>query len=495
MKSEIEAWDDGYTSNSKAYTAARVNPFGINGVSTPPTGTKIENSTNVIINEVDDSGNVVGVSSSPYYKDLHYARAFKIRGFNGSTELLPPSAISTVITTIGQTNASGAISLDPLGGIFVGETLTFGSASVANMVDPADSNTWPEDVNVNLSTCSTTASYDNQACQYFQFANQASAWVTNFSDPSNARAITNFPNGTYRSGDETAQASVQGASFVNSATSPTLVGFSTYERNGFFTRAVKFTPIADFNNCLTALGNGTATQNCWTMDLIPGIDIRNGNNDLVYSYTIATDINDNGNAIGVVKNYNAQNGSYAENVFVNKDSTTTVLGSSQSNLFFYGYNATAASINNENELVGKVDVENVQDRIRRQRGYIYLNDNAQYLATTFNNTRGWLLDDLTNDGNAFGEANKYRIAEAFDINDKGDIAASAFYCSAGYSSTAQNALCSVTEELVAVKLTRNNSGSITPRTEINEPVKRSGASFGLVGLGLLILGGLWRRKK
>ncbi|WP_269748198.1 DUF3466 family protein [Enterovibrio coralii] len=231
------------------------------------------------------------------------------------------------------------------------------------------------------------------------------------------------------------------------------------------------------------------------MTLIPNIDVRNGNNELIYSYTVATDINDTGVVVGVAKNYNLQNGSYAENIFVNKDNNTTVLQSSQSNLFFYGYNATAASINNNNELVGKVDIENVQDRSRKQRGYIYLNDDAQYLATTFDNTRGWLLDDLTNDGNVNGEANKYRIAEAFDINNNGDISASAFYCASGYSSTAQNSLCRENEQLVAVKLTRNNSGDITPRSEINEPVQRSGASFGLAGLGLLVLGGLWRRKK
>ncbi|MDD1780666.1 DUF3466 family protein [Enterovibrio sp. ZSDZ35] len=489
IKDEIDAWTEGYTSNSKAFTSAQVNPFGDNGVANPPSGSKNAGSTNVVINQVDDSGTAVGSSSSPYYQSSNYARAFQLRGFTGSTELLPPTGSSQVISTIGQTNANGSIDLG------AGRVITFGSASQFNMADPGNENKSPEGSGANLSTCSTTADYTNRACQYFEFANQASVWVSDYSNPAYAHVMADFPNGQQHN-EETAQASVKGAAFVSAATSPTMVGYSTYNNDGFFTRAVKFTPIADadFSTCIDDLETNTSKR-CWTMATIPNIDVRNGNNDIIYSYTVATDINTDGVVVGVVKNQNPQNGSYAENIFVNKGNSTTVLQSGQSNLFFYGYNATAASINNNNELVGKVDVENVQDRIRKQRGYIYLNDGATYLASTFNNTRGWLLDDLTNDGNASGEANKYRIAEAFDINDKGDISASAFYCAPGYSSTAQNAQCIENEQLVAVKLTRNNSGTITPRTEINEPVKRSGASFGLLGLGLLVVGGFWRRKK
>ncbi|MEI8612038.1 DUF3466 family protein [Enterovibrio sp. Hal110] len=181
-------------------------------------------------------------------------------------------------------------------------------------------------------------------------------------------------------------------------------------------------------------------------------------------------------------------------MFINEGASTTLLGPSQSSLFFSGYNATAASINNDNELVGKVDTESARDRARRQRGYIYLHGSATSLAT-FQNTRGWLLDDLTNGGAASNTNNQYRIAEAFDIADNGDIAASAFYCAGGYRSTAHNALCDGTEELVAVKLTRDNSGTISQRTYDDQTVSRSGGSVGFLGLGLLALAGAMRRKK
>ena len=158
-----------------------------------------------------------------------------------------------------------------------------------------------------------------------------------------------------------------------------------------------------------------------------------------------------------------------------------------------GYNATAAAINNNNELVGKIDIDQNRDRLRRQRGYIYLHENAPNLAS-FNQQRAWLLDDLTNDGVQSGIANKYRIAEAFDISESGDIAASAFYCSTGYSSIMQNATCSVLEELVAVKLTRQE-GSVLPRQEETKEITRNGAGFGLFSLSFIALCGFVRRKK
>ncbi|TKF34040.1 DUF3466 family protein [Enterovibrio norvegicus] len=488
LKKEIDAWNNGYTSNSTASVdGLRANPFGA-GVSTPPAGSVNANSTNVVINQISDAGNAVGASSSPYYQNgAVNARAFKTRGFNDATELLPPSGLGTVISTIGQTNANGAITVGS-------DVITFGSASIANMADTGNGNKAPEGSGLgNLNSCSSTASYSDRACQYFQFANQASIWVSSYTtNAANARVIADFPDGATGNTDDTAQASVKAASILTSDTAPTMVGFNTFNDSGFYARAVKYTPIADFANCLISL-ESTPSQRCWTMSLIPGIEIRQGG-DIIYSYTVANDINENGIVAGIAKNFRRSSGAYAETVFINEGASTTLLGPSQSSLFFSGYNATASSINNDNELVGKVDTESARDRARRQRGYIYLHGSATNLAT-FQNTRGWLLDDLTNGGAASDTNNQYRIAGAFDIADNGDIAASAFYCAGGYRSTAHNALCDGTEELVAVKLTRNNSGTISQRTYDDQTVSRSGGSVGFLGLGLLALAGAMRRKK
>ncbi|USH01017.1 DUF3466 family protein [Grimontia kaedaensis] len=483
LKKEIDAWSNGFSSNSVAtVNATSVNPFGNGVYGTEPPGSADPASTNVVVNSVTDGGVAVGTSSAPYTNSgAIHARAFQRRGFYGEAEMLPPSGSSTVIEAIGQTNANGVIEA-------ASQTIVFGSASVANMADVGNGNKVPEDTGLaNLSSCATNLNYSDRACQYFQFANQAAIWLASGSgaaDAVNAFAIADFPNGATGNTDDTAQASVNAAAIVSNS-APTMVGFNTYNDSGFYARAVKYTPVADFATCIT----GT-TKRCWDMSLIPGVDIRQSG-DIIYQYTEATDINSSGVIVGVAKNARLNNGTYAETVFVNDGSSTTLLGTSQSALFFNGYNATAAAINDNNELVGKVDIENSRDRSRRQRGYIYAHGTP---SADFDSTRGWRLDDLTNDDNPTGNANQFRIAEAFDIAANGDIAASAFYCAGGYSSVAHNARCNGTEELVAVKLVRQ-SGDISPRPEEKNVIERSGGGIGAIGLGLLALGGIFRRKK
>ncbi|WP_154124257.1 DUF3466 family protein [Grimontia hollisae] len=483
LKKEIDAWNNGFTSNSVAtVNTTPQDPFasGVSGVK--PSGTVNPESTNVVINAVTNDGTAIGASSSPYYNaGSHHARAFQRRGFYGDAELKPPTDAKGVAATLGQTNANGVIEV-------AGRTIVFGSASVANMADPNNGHKVPEGTGLgNLNGCSSTVDFNNRACQYYQFANQAAVWVSDYStNPNNARVIADFPNGATGNTDDTAQASVNAAALVSGATAPTMVGFSTYNDNDFYARAVKFVPVTDFATCLTELETDDSKR-CWTMSPIPGIDIRQGG-DIIYSYTEATDINDKGLVVGIAKNARLNNGAYAEKIFINKGNSTTLLGRSQSALFFDGYNGTAAAINNNDELVGKVDVENVRDRSRRQRGYIYAHGT---LSADFDGTRGWLLDDLTNGA---PDANAFRIAEAFDINDKGDIAASAFYCAGGYSSTAHDARCYGEEELVAVKLTRQ-TGDITPRPYEENNITRSGGGMGVLSLGLLAFGCFLRRKK
>ncbi|ATF10443.1 DUF3466 family protein [Candidatus Enterovibrio altilux] len=491
LKKEINAWNDGYISNiTAAVNGTKTNPFGAGVSGTPPLGSANPDSTNVVINQILNSGSTVGVSSSPYFQNESvYARAFKVRGFNDTMELLPPFSSNQLIPLIGQSIAHGAI-------IFSGIKITFGSASINNMADPNNGKKAPEGSMLeNLSSCIMNVSYTDRACQYFQFANQAAIWVDSYTNPENARIIADFQTGTgnssIKSTTNTPQASVKSASILTGETAPMMVGFNTYNDNDFYVRAVKYTPILDFATCLTNL-NTNASLRCWTMSLIPGIDLRQ-NGNIIYSYTVANDINTNGIVVGIVKNSRRSNGAYAETVFINEGNSTTLLGMSQSALFFPGYNATVAAINNNNELVGKVDVETARNRSRRQRGYIYLHGSAPNL-TDLNNKRGWLLDDLTNDGNSMGNNNQFRIAEAFDIADNGNIAASAFYCVGGYNSTVQNALCNGTEELVAVKLTRV-TGDIIPRVYKVSNVSRSGGSIGFIGLGLFAFACAFCRKK
>ncbi|WP_188009187.1 DUF3466 family protein [Grimontia hollisae] len=487
LKKEIDAWNNGFTSNSVAtVNTTPQDPFasGVSGVK--PSGTVNPESTNVVINAVTNDGTAIGASSSPYYNaGSHHARAFQRRGFYGDAELKPPTDAKGVAATLGQTNANGVIEV-------AGRTIVFGSASVANMAEPTRREKAPEGSGLsNLNGCSSSVDFNKRACQYFQFANQASVWLPSDTTTAvSALKVADFqtPNKSPTGNtDDTAQASVNAAALISGANAPTMVGFNTYDDSGFYGRAVKYTPVADFSTCLADLETDPSKR-CWTVSLIPGIDIRQGG-DIIYSYTEATDINNKGLVVGVAKNARLNNGAYAERIFVNKDSSTTLLGRSQSALFFDGYNGTAAAINNNDELVGKVDVENVRDRSRRQRGYIYAHGT---LSADFDGTRGWLLDDLTNGA---PDANAFRIAEAFDINDNGDIAASAFYCAGGYSSTAHDARCNGEEELVAVKLTRQNGGEITPRSYEENNITRSGGGMGVLSLGLLAFGCFLRRKK
>lgn len=492
-RKEIRAWENGYSSLKMSFlNTSFVNPFANGVAGTPPKGDVLPDSTDVQISAVNNSGNVLGNSSSPYFADAaNNARAFARRGFFDEVEL-QPKAVTPLIEALGQTKANTMIDV-------AGIPLVFGSSSVENMADPANGNVAPQDSALpNLAACAGPqfVGYQERACQYFSFANQASVWKNPSAD-AKAISIATFPHGAVANGDDTAQASVQAAAIVNDAVLPTLVGFSSFNEDGsqLFARAVKFTPKAGMNetDCLADLAN------CWTQTLLPGLEIRNSG-DVVYRYTVANDINDNGIVIGGLKYARLRSGSYAERVFVydNNSNQTRELGTADSALFFDGANMQAKSINNNNELVGLVDVETTRDRQRRQRGFIFLHGTAPNLAD-FNNQKGWLLDDLTNDDNVAGESNKFRIADASAISENGTIVGSAFYCAQGYSTIAHNAPCPGSERVVAVKLTRDPKSTITPRVHAQASVERSGSSLGLFELAFLGLSAgfaaVQRRKK
>ncbi len=495
FEKQLLAWTDGYTSNEVASTSsgASIDPFSQNPPTEKPTGTEVSNSTEVVVRSINDEGLAIGASSSPYfYNGTRYARAFIRRGFNDTTMLLPPSTLAEKWQSLGQTNAYGTVSIGTT-------SVTYGSASIALLANPANSDKTPglgdiPGISGTLSDCiDSTDPLETRNCQYLQFANQAAIWV---GDDAVAKPIASFVDGTYLNDNETAQASVQGAASVQDQVN--LVGFSTFNSNSnFYASAVIFKPKStDLASCVAS----ASTTDCWDMVKIPGIDVRQGDNT-IYLYTNATDINTNGLVIGEVKNANPINGSLAEYIFVydsQSGGNAAILGSDNSSLFFNGYNATAASVNTNGEIVGKVDVEMSREKERRQRAYIYLYGDSTSLSK-FNNVRGWLLDDLTNDGVVTGQgiANEYRIAEAFDINENGDIAASAFYCKNGYETLAQDSRCAVDEQLVAVKLTPTATGTIQARsTEAEEEaISRSGGTIGFGIFALLCLAGFTRRKK
>ncbi len=493
FEKQLLAWTNGYTSNQVASTSSGtpINPFTDTPPTQKPTGDLVNDSTEVVVRSITDTGAAIGASSSPYfYNGSRYARAFIRRGFNDTTMLLPPSTLAEKWQPLGQTNAYGAVSMGAT-------SITYGSASVALLANPANGDKTPglgdiPGINGSLYECINASDpLNTRNCQYLQFANQAAIWV---GDDVVAKPIAIFPNGTYLNDNETAQAAVQSAASVQNQVN--LVGFSSFGENGnLYAAAVLFKPkVADLVTCIA---NSSATG-CWDMVKIPGIDIRQGDN-IIYTYTKATGINTNGLVIGEVKNANPINGSLAEYIFVydsQSSGNAVILGAGNSPLFFNGYNATAASVNTNGEIVGKVDVEMSREKERRQRAYIYLHGNSPSLSK-FDNVRAWLLDDLTNDGvtSGAGIANEYRIAEAFDINENGDIAASAFYCPNGYETLAQDARCAQEEQLVAVKLTPK-AGTIQKRSEdTEEAISRSGGAIGVGMLALLCFASFTRRRK
>ena len=271
---------------------------------------------------------------------------------------------------------------------------------------------------------------------------------------------------------------------------PVIVGYSTeYQDNDYYAvRAVVFEPSA-----------GTLAENGWTMSFIPDTDVETSDGDRQYSYSVATAINGNGLVAGVAKSYYAVSRSYAETIFLydyDTNQTTFIDSSVDADIFFSGYNAFPSAINNNNQMVGWIDAETVNQvdgRARRQRAFTYIEGNDIADSPLEANT-AWMLDDLTNGGTYNTSNNQFRIAQATDINDAGVISATALKCEGGYSDYTAESSCDSDELVVAVKLVPISGGTIEVRDEETETIERSGASFGLFPLLLLGLIGLNRRR-
>ncbi|HIF9348690.1 TPA: DUF3466 family protein [Photobacterium damselae] len=474
--------------------------------------------TNAMVLGALDSTTVYGVTSSAYFNnDSRFARTFAKRGFvnnlsaSSSTEL-NPIGDNALVTKMGQSVANAAVKFkDESKGISY--TLVVGSASyVPSHYDDSDKlpdfddinggNVNANSTNYNIDTFKKCASepdsiYSNWVCQFTSYANKAAFWIVKEGDTSvkgQELASTNLkalePGEEYRS----FQGNAKSVALVNGK--PIAVGYSTdYVRSDYYAnRAAVFTPKSDMD-----VNNPKADD--WEINFIPKTEINDGS-DRKLSYSMATAINANGKVTGVTKNYNPEDRSYAERMFIydNTSNQTKFLTSSVNSLFFNGSNGYLSSINDSNKAVGWVDIEKVNQvngRERRQRAFLY-NDGQADGALKANGT--WLVDDLTNGGAESAHNNQYRIARATGINDKGEIAATALKCTSDgvtpkqYSDTSPLAQCDGIEVLTAVRLDPIAGGTIEPRKDLEEPVKRSGGSLGVLALTVLGFIGFRRRK-
>ncbi|ELI6448356.1 DUF3466 family protein [Photobacterium damselae] len=472
--------------------------------------------TNAMVLGALNNNIVYGVTSSAYFdNDSRFARTFAKRGFvnnlsaSTSTEL-NPIGDNALVTKMGQSVANHAVKLPN------GDLLVVGSASytpsnyddgdkLPDFGDINGGNVNANSTNYNVDTFRKCASepnsiYSNWVCQFTSYANKAAFWVVK-SGTSSVKSVkgqelasTQLNAWDPDDKDRSFQGNAKSVALVNGK--PVAVGYSTeYVRNDYYAnRAAVFTP-------KTGMDVDNLKADDWTINVIPGTKINDGS-DRKLLYSMATAINGNGKVTGVTKSIESTNRSFAERMFIydTVSDKTKFLTSSVNGLFFNGSNGYLSSINDSNKAVGWVDVEKVNQvdgRERRQRAFLY-NDGQADGALTANGA--WLVDDLTNGGAESAHNNQYRIARATGINDKGEIAATALKCTSDgvtpkqYSDTSPLAQCDGIEVLTAVRLERIAGGSIEPRKDIEEPVKRSGGSLGVLALTVLGFIGFRRRK-
>ncbi|NVH46471.1 DUF3466 family protein [Photobacterium damselae] len=539
LRTEQAAWWKSYYANALPFVFAPENneylktfansTSGYSDVDLDELGTIVDNvvdsgsstesnhvTTNAMVLGALNSNIVYGVTSSAFFnKDSRFARTFAKRGFvndlsvSSSTEL-NPIGDNALVTKMGQSVANHAVKLPS------GDLLVVGSASytpsnyddgdkLPDFGDINGGNVNANSTNYNVDTFRKCASepnsiYSNWVCQFTSYANKAAFWVVK-SGTSSVKSVkgqelasTQLNAWDPDDKDRSFQGNAKSVALVNGK--PVAVGYSTeYVRNDYYAnRAAVFTP-------KTGMDVDNLKADDWTINVIPGTNINDGS-DRKLLYSMATAINGNGKVTGVTKSIESTNRSFAERMFIydTVSDKTKFLTSSVNGLFFNGSNGYLSSINDSNKAVGWVDVEKVNQvdgRERRQRAFLY-NDGQADGALTANGA--WLVDDLTNGGAESAHNNQYRIARATGINDDGQIAATALKCTSDgvtpkqYSDTSPLAQCDGIEVLTAVRLERIAGGSIEPRKDIEEPVKRSGGSLGVLALTVLGFIGFRRRK-
>lgn len=335
------------------------------------------------------------------------------------------------------------------------------------------------------------------------FASKAAIW-----GGTTTKEIDWVRSGNAQQGDYFAQGSMR--SIVESSSIFYGVGYNTVDGNG---------DLQDMNASVF-VSDSLDISGSWSTKVISGAEVKSGssNDDARYSNSVATDINDNLFAVGYSKRngFVPESGSAGNKIFVVTDAsavtpTATYLSGG---IFFGGSSGEAKAVNNFNEFVGQIDAETTREvdgSERRHRGFIYpynVDSSKDERRVDIFNGQAWWLDDLTNDGNASGDNNKFRIIDASDINDAGVISATAIKCTVGgttqpYDTTSHNSYCggaatNAVEEVVAVKLipiAGKGKADIQTRSADTEKVDRQGGSLGWLTLTVLGLLGFRRKFK
>ncbi|CAH6980288.1 GlyGly-CTERM sorting domain-containing protein [Vibrio chagasii] len=340
------------------------------------------------------------------------------------------------------------------------------------------------------------------------FASKAAIW-----DDTTTKEIDWIRSGNAQEGDYFAQGSMR--SIVESNSVFYGVGYNTENGNG---------DLQDMNASVFVSNSLDLTSATWTTTQISGAEVKSGssNDDARYSNSVATDINDNLFAVGYAKRngYVPENGSAGNKIFVVENAAAPKAEFLTGGIFFDGSSGEAKAVNNFNEIVGQIDAETTREvdgSERRHRGFIYpynLSSSIDARRVDVFGGKAWWLDDLTNDGDASGENNKFRIIDATDINDAGVISATAIKCTVDgkdqpYDTTSHNSYCggassNAVEKVVAVKLipikgarydTGSDTDSVVARSADSEKVDRQGGSLGWLTLTVLGLLGFRRKFK
>ena len=412
---------------------------------------------NVSITALDDSGAPLGIESNG--SDIRY------------------NALTTVpLTASSESRAWGALTVDNAGTDIV---YNFGSISVKG---PA------------TDTSNTT------------FSSKAAIWKDG-----EVHEFNWTRGGNAQEGDYFAQGSMRDLAVNDGKLYG--VGFDTVNGNG---------DLQDMNASVFVSDSLDITGATWETKIISGAEVKSGssNDDAKYSNSVATDINDNLFAVGYAKRngYVPEKGSAGNKIFVVENAASPKAEFLTGGIFFEGSSGEAKAVNNYNEFVGQIDAETTREvdgSERRHRGFIYpykaIGTDTSRVALF--DSKAWWLDDLTNDGDASGENNKFRIIDATDINDAGVISATAIKCmidtngdgrgdkEQAFDSTSHNSYCggassNAVEEVVAVKLVPiagATKADIQTRSAESDKVDRQGGSLGW--LTLTVLGLLGFRRK
>ena len=524
LQKKQAAWVNGYHSNAQGLVnGAPVNTFATDvanydGTQKANLGDIIANTTDTLVKGTVGTDFVYGITSSSLFKNASgMPRAFEKRGFvntNGqSVQLAPVTTSNVLVSNMGQTLANDAVVMKNDKLLVVGSSSYAASffAKDSNGKDREDDNKLPSSKDIlndgsdllhfdTMKLCTTNASdnlYSNWECQFSTFANEAAYWLVDTDGTVTSHAIS-AGSGDNRDGLAVIDKDNDSLSFQASAQAvaldtngdPIAVGYSTADvRDDYYAmQAAYFTA-------------KSADLTSWTRTLIPGLDIKPGD-DRDFTYTIANGVNSKSVIVGDAKG----NGEKPQRAFVYKagQSKAQFFDDLAPTIFFKDSNSNAAAVNDNDQVVGWVDIEASSGKEARHRAFTYMTNNS-----VIKNANGdvvlapnkaWMLDDLTNDPNAGAGsvANSYRILDATGVNDAGVIAATAYYCQGGYENLSNLAHCNGTEQRVIVKLVPNanaTANDIQARVkDEDEPLKRSGGSLGILALTALGFIGFRRRK-